>query len=325
VKLNWLASDLDRANLQTIERYTIWRATDVAPSATAIQSGAITVIDRPLMGDLPPHKRVIWREQSAATEYYWELVGTQIAYYYSAYTYTAATRNDSTSAAVATHYWRVAAEGGTQFDNWPSNVLSGHSVDNLAPPEPLMLSALRSGSDVHLKWNRVRVPDLENYTVYRATSTGVTPVPVNFLANDDDTLMVDASAPTSALYYIVTARDIHENESLPSNEASVNALTGAGNLPPITALTVLQNYPNPFTGETVLQVGLPAKADIRVEIYDVAGRRVREASFNNQAVGWRNLRIDSRDDRGQPLASGVYFYRVHARGETVTNKMVIAR
>src|SRR5678815_3114399 len=86
------------------------------------------------------------------------------------------------------------------------------------------------------------------YTVYRKTSSGVTAIPANFLADDPDTLLTDASAPTSALYYIVTATDIHQNQGAKSNEASVAATTGAGNLPPVTALTVLQNSPNPFTG-----------------------------------------------------------------------------
>jgi flagellar hook assembly protein FlgD len=88
---------------------------------------------------------------------------------------------------------------------------------------------------------------------------------------------------------------------------------------------VLQNHPNPFTGETQLNVGLPAKSDVRLEIYDVAGRRVREVTMNAQAKGWNTLRIDAHDDRGTALPSGVYFFRVHAGAETVTKKMVIAR
>lgn len=44
-----------------------------------------------------------------------------------------------------------------------------------------------------------------------------------------------------------------------------------------------------------------------------------------QAKGWSDVRLDARDDRGQFLPSGVYFYRVHAGAETVTRKMVITR
>jgi flagellar hook assembly protein FlgD len=150
-------------------------------------------------------------------------------------------------------------------------------------------------------------------------------VPINFLSNADDTVLTDSSAPTSALYYIVTAFDVHANQSAPSNEASVQATTGVGNTPPITALTLLQNQPNPFAGTTDLRVGLPANSDLSIEVYDVAGRRVRAQSLAQQQAGWRTIPFDGRDDSGHALASGVYFYRVSAGGKTVTNKMVIAR
>jgi hypothetical protein len=106
----------------------------------------------------------------------------------------------------------------------------------------------------------------------------------------------------------------------------VAGATGVGgNLPPITSLTVLQNQPNPFTGETRLQVGLPAREDIRVEIFDVAGKRVRDVTIPGETKGWNTVKLTDRDDKGAPLASGVYFFRIRAGAETVTRKMVIAR
>ncbi|HET6462740.1 MAG TPA: T9SS type A sorting domain-containing protein, partial [Candidatus Krumholzibacteria bacterium] len=65
--------------------------------------------------------------------------------------------------------------------------------------------------------------------------------------------------------------------------------------------------------------------DVRVDIYDVAGRRVRNVLVPAREKGWNTLRISARDDRGAALPSGVYFYKVHAGSETVTKKMVIAR
>jgi hypothetical protein len=41
--------------------------------------------------------------------------------------------------------------------------------------------------------------------------------------------------------------------------------------------------------------------------------------------GWQRVRFAGRDERGRPLASGVYFARVSAAGATITRKMVIAR
>src|SRR5262249_10359553 len=150
------------------------------------------------------------------------------------------------------------------------------------------------------------------------------PVPLNFLANGVDTVAVDASAPGSALYYIVTAYDVHANQSAPSNEASVSKITNVGDTPALTVLQVLPNHPNPFAGFTQLNIGLPRASDIRVEVYDVAGRRVSTLEQRGVAAGWRMIQFSPRDENGRALASGVYFYRVHAAGMTTTRKMVIA-
>jgi flagellar hook assembly protein FlgD len=150
-------------------------------------------------------------------------------------------------------------------------------------------------------------------------------VPVNFLSNSTDSLVLDTGAPLTTLYYIVTAKDVHENQSAASNEAFVSGATNVGNTPVVTQFTVLQNYPNPFTTGTEFQVGLPAPSDVTVEIYDVAGRRVGSLSVRDAAAGWQRIPFAGRDDRGGALASGVYFYRITANGSTVTRKMVIAR
>jgi hypothetical protein len=318
VAVNWLASGQDAYDLQVVSHYSVWRATDVEPAAAAVVSSA-----EEIGSDF--HGAAYRLEVDAAgDEHYWEWVGNQAAIYSPRYSFSTSTRSDSTSQATSDHFFQVLAHTWNNFVFWTSNAVSGHSVDNLAPAAPLMLTAQRVGRDVHLHWNRSHAPDVRDYSVFRASATGVTPVPVNFLSTSDDTLMVDVNTPVSALYYVVTATDVHENESTPSNEASVQNLTGIGDTPALTALTVLQNSPNPFTGTTSVEVGLPAAADVSIEIYDVAGRRVREERLAGRS-GWQRVTFDGRSGEGKSLASGVYFYRVTAGGSTVTRKMVIAR
>ncbi len=322
VRLEWYASSRDQLNAQVITNYTIWRAIDQAMYANLVAAGVPDVkITDPASSFTG---KAVRHDKAPAVDYFWELIGTQAAAYRYAYAFTAATSFDSTATNSATHRFQILAHAGSDLINWPSNVLSGRSVDNLAPPAPLFLTAQRVGNDVHLKWNGMHIADLDKYTVYRKISAGVTPIPANFLADENDTLLTDATAPASAAYYIVTASDIHQNQGTKSSEAFVAPTSGVDNTPPITALTVLQNHPNPFMGTTELQVGLPAKSDVRVEIYDVAGKRIRTTLVPAQSKGWNTLRLDARDGRGAALPSGVYFYRVHAGGETVTRKMVIA-
>jgi hypothetical protein len=322
VKVNWTASDRDVYDARLITHYSIWRSTDVASALLAQSQGAI--VGSPAGVKAGFKGRAVWVQHAPAADFYWEWVGNQDAHYRAAYSFSAPTRADSTSQGVAKTWFMVSAHTGDDYVFFDSNVTSGHSVDNLAPPAPLSLTAQRVGANVNLKWNRVRVADLKNYSVYRKSSSGVTAIPANFLANGTDSVLVDAAAPASALYYIVIARDVHENQSAASNEANVGTSTNVGNLPPITALTVLQNYPNPFHETTGLDVGLPAARTITISVYDVAGKRVRQ--FTTAGVkGWQRLALESVDENRHALASGVYFYRVNAGHETVTRKMLIMR
>jgi len=325
VAVNWLGSDCDKRPQQMITHYSVWRAVDpVAFSALAGTGASPPLVDA---SATPMHRRgaAVRHERVATMDYYWEWVGNQDARYSASYSFSAATREDSVAGAVADHYFQVLAHTGDPYVFIESNVMGGHSVDNLAPAAPLALTALRVGPDVRLRWKRVRVSDLRDYAVYRQSSAGVTPVPVHFLASATDTALIDASAPATALYYVVTAYDVHENRSAPSNEASVGSTTGVGNTPPITTLTVLQNHPNPFSGTTSLEIGLPVNADLEIEVFDVAGRRVREMRQALKKAGWTSVPFDGLDDTGRALASGVYFCKIHANGTTITRKMVIAR
>ena len=322
VAVNWTRSGHDVLPSSDISHYSVWRAVDAnIPASTSGIAGTSNdswSVTPDFNGPALVHERI------GTTDYYWEWVANQDASHDPAYSFAASTREDSVASSTSTHYFRVLAHTSNPSVLFKSAVVSGHSVDNLAPAAPLVLTAQRVGTDVQLHWNRAVAPDLRDYAVYRATSSGVTPVPINFLASAEDTVATDANAPSSALYYIVTAYDVHANQSDPSNEAYVGALTGIGNLPAVTALTVLQNHPNPFTATTEFQIGLPESGDVRVEVFDVAGRRVMAIDAKG-VKGWQRIPFAARDQGGRSLASGVYFARVSAAGKTITKKMVIAR
>jgi hypothetical protein len=176
-----------------------------------------------------------------------------------------------------------------------------------------------------LNWKPVGDPDLEHYTLYRAGVSGVQVIPINLLTDATLPNYTDIGAAAGGYFYVVTANDIHGNQSPPSNEVSLSGSTGTGDSPAITALTALQNSPNPFSTSAEFNLGLPGNAEVTLEVFDVAGRRVSSRSLGVMEKGWSKVSIDARDDSGSPLTSGVYFYRVGAAGETTTRKMVIAR
>jgi hypothetical protein len=198
---------------------------------------------------------------------------------------------------------------------YESNLVSGTSIDNIAPPAPTM-TGYRNGNNAVLSWNST-APDIDHYVIQRADLGDF---------NVTGTTYTDVGIPMTAVYYRMHAVDIHGNSSTNSNQVTIDAPTGIGDTPSIPKeLTLLPNSPNPFSGSTALHIGLPKTGEVRLEVYDVAGRRVVARNVGQLAAGWREVAFDGRADNGQPLASGVYFYRVYAGNETHTRKMVISR
>ena len=94
--------------------------------------------------------------------------------------------------------------------------------------------------------------------------------------------------------------------------------TQSENVPKQFAL--FQNYPNPFNPSTVIKYALPTEANVRLEVYDVSGRRVPLLVDETQQAGYHEIRFD-----GSGFASGVYFYRLQAGAFASTRKLVLLK
>jgi hypothetical protein len=71
-----------------------------------------------------------------------------------------------------------------------------------------------------------------------------------------------------------------------------------------------QNVPNPFRGSTTIRLDLPVARMVRLEIFDVSGRRVRTLINHFMPAGRESVVWDRRDDAGADLGAGVYFTRL---------------
>ncbi|HET6462800.1 MAG TPA: FlgD immunoglobulin-like domain containing protein [Candidatus Krumholzibacteria bacterium] len=84
--------------------------------------------------------------------------------------------------------------------------------------------------------------------------------------------------------------------------------------------------PNPFNPQTTIRYDVVAGgADVNINIYDVSGRLVRELVNEHRAAGMWSAQWNGEDDRGQRVASGVYFYRMRAGAFVETKKMVLLK
>ncbi len=92
-----------------------------------------------------------------------------------------------------------------------------------------------------------------------------------------------------------------------------------------TSIALFPNAPNPFRDETAIRFALPDAGHARLEVIDIAGRRVRILQSNRVAAGEHLATWDGRDEAGRAVANGVYFYRLAANGESVARKMTLSR
>ena len=93
---------------------------------------------------------------------------------------------------------------------------------------------------------------------------------------------------------------------------------------------LLPNYPNPFNPETWIPYQIAEPADVTVRIYATNGHLVRTLLLGHQPAGIYHNRSraaywDGRNELGEPVASGIYFYTLSAGTFTATRRMLIRK
>ncbi len=196
--------------------------------------------------------------------------------------------------------------------------------------------------------NRDGKVDVEDLVLV-AASLGTTPpkdiipnpdVNGDGVVNSDDLALVMAAlettptAPAAVLTAENLQRWIDEAKQLSNkSETFQRGITVleqllASMLPKKTAL--LANYPNPFNPETWVPYHLAKPTEVTVHIYAVNGTLIRTLALGHKPAGiyeHRNRAAywDGKNELGEPVASGVYFYTLTAGDFTATRKMLIRK
>ena len=93
---------------------------------------------------------------------------------------------------------------------------------------------------------------------------------------------------------------------------------------------LLANYPNPFNPETWIPYHLANPSDVQITIYDTRGSIIRRLELGHQHLGYyvtknRAAYWDGRNDVGERVANGIYFYQLQADQLSFLRKMVILK
>ena len=144
------------------------------------------------------------------------------------------------------------------------------------------------------------------------------------------------SIPSSAKEVIAAQRALNELEAIPNKSHGVQVaiellrhyLSVADRNAKETKL--LPNYPNPFNPDTWIPYQLSEVSTVTVKIYDVTGSLIRTINVGHKPTGYyltreRAVYWDGRNEKGESVSSGVYFYTLNTDTYTQTRRMVILK
>lgn len=86
-----------------------------------------------------------------------------------------------------------------------------------------------------------------------------------------------------------------------------------------------QNMPNPFNPNTVIVFAVPRPAEVRIDVFNVLGQKVKTLANEFSKAGYKRVEWDGKDDNGSSVASGVYLYRMTAGDFSETKKMLLLK
>jgi len=86
-----------------------------------------------------------------------------------------------------------------------------------------------------------------------------------------------------------------------------------------------QNYPNPFNPTTVIEFSVPERADVKLDIYNILGRKVKTLVDREMAAGDYTVQWDGTNQSGHSVATGIYLYRLTAGDHAASRKMLLLK
>jgi len=86
-----------------------------------------------------------------------------------------------------------------------------------------------------------------------------------------------------------------------------------------------QNFPNPFNPTTAIQYHIPFDSHVKLIIYDLLGHEVSTIVDENKVIGNHIIQWNGKDNLGQVVSGGIYFYKLQAGEFTRTRKMVLLK
>ena len=125
-------------------------------------------------------------------------------------------------------------------------------------------------------------------------------------------------APAEEAAVVAFMRTLSDGYVLPGAPALAGSVVNSGP----AAIELVASHANPAHGKVSIGFALQAPTRVELTVYDVSGRKVRTVEGGSLAAGRHSLLWDGRDQAGNPVATGAYFYRLTAGEASRVGKVI---
>lgn len=251
----------------------------------------------------------------------WVASTSTYAYGRDLYSIVVHTLGDSSAISYGQQTFRVVA--GMAVGNFIGGSVNGYSVDNIAPPAPTNLMAENTDSGLRITWVASDAPDVKYYNIFGSMNEDFSESIL--LGNSIMPEYLDnRKLADDWYYYRVSAVDIHDNLGPAGDILTVEVGLGDLDLIPDN-YELVQNYPNPFNPSTTFRYGLPEASDVKINIYDISGKKIMEWDMKNKDAGWHHVIWNGKDAQGDQVPTGMYIYHLRSGEFSDTKKMILMK
>jgi len=183
-----------------------------------------------------------------------------------------------------------------------------------------VLRALKVSSDSNI----LLASNLSNSGSVRIAFAGAQGMDAGILAEIEFEVVADKASPLS-----FQQLDLHNPDSLPIISKGIGGEFRSWTMP-ADSNALLQNFPNPFNPETWIPYQLREINEVTVHIYNPAGKLVRRLDLGQKPAGIytdrdRAAYWDGKNESGEEVSSGIYFYTMQAGDFSAVRKMIILK
>jgi hypothetical protein len=203
----------------------------------------------------------------------------------------------------------------------PDDVDSCITSITFEPPVPVLVrsftaSALRSS--IELEWDILIDDGVMGFKIYRSIEGGRIKELVNdILIPIDARKYMDSEITSGRIYEYILGIVLNDGSERVSQTVTVKIKANE--------LALHQNHPNPFNPSTTISFTLPDRKKTSLSIYNIEGKLVSTLIDKEMDGGYTEVTWNGTDTQGNPVSSGIYFYRLKAGSKTLTKKMVLLK